>query len=217
MGIDISTYPTIIFDCDGVILDSNKVKSSAFHEVALAYGEEAADALVRYNSENGGISRFRKFDYFLKSIVPAGTSGPGLDELVKNFAAKVIENLVNCQVADGLQKLRQMAPDSRWMIVSGGAQSELNDVFKSRGLDALFDGGIFGNPDSKETILLRERGNGNIVDPALFVGDSRYDHEVAVSNGMDFVFVSDWTEFTNWESYFDQETPVIGKIADLIQ
>ena len=217
MGVDISTYPTIIFDCDGVILDSNKVKSSAFYEVALVYGEEAANSLVKYNSENGGISRFKKFEHFLKSIVPAGTSGPGLDELVNNFAAKVVEELVNCRVADGLQKLRESIPDSRWMIVSGGAQSELNEVFKARGLDRLFDGGIFGNPDSKEFILRRERENGNIVNPALYIGDSRYDHEVAVASGIDFVFVSDWTEFIDWKSYFGQETPVIGKIAELIQ
>ena len=172
---------------------------------------------MKYNSENGGISRFKKFEHFLKSIVPTGTSGPGLDELVSNFAVKVVEELVNCRVADGLQKLRETVPNSRWMIVSGGAQSELNEVFKAKELDTFFDGGIFGNPDSKEYIVQRERKNGNIVDPTLFVGDSKYDHEVAIANGMEFVFVSDWTEFTDWKSYFDQETLVLGKIADLIQ
>ena len=89
MGININRFRTIIFDCDGVILDSNKVKSSAFYEVALVYGEEAANALVKYNSENGGISRFKKFEHFLKSIVPTGTSGPGLDELVSNNLAHI--------------------------------------------------------------------------------------------------------------------------------
>ena len=30
MTIDITQYDTIAFDCDGVILDSNKVKTEAF-------------------------------------------------------------------------------------------------------------------------------------------------------------------------------------------
>ena len=35
-------YKTIVFDCDGVILNSNKLKTDAFRIVAKNYGDEEA-------------------------------------------------------------------------------------------------------------------------------------------------------------------------------
>ena len=51
----IQDYKTIVFDCDGVILNSNKVKSDAFRKVAKNYGEDEAKKLVSYNKKNGAI------------------------------------------------------------------------------------------------------------------------------------------------------------------
>ena len=56
---DIREYLTLVFDCDGVLLDSNKVKTDAFYKSALPYGENAANELVSYHKENGGISNVR--------------------------------------------------------------------------------------------------------------------------------------------------------------
>lgn len=38
-------YETLVFDCDGVLLDSNRVKTEAFWTVASQFGQAAADAL----------------------------------------------------------------------------------------------------------------------------------------------------------------------------
>ena len=48
-------------------------------------------------------------------------------------------------------------PDTCWLVASGGDQAELHDVFEKRGISHLFNGGIFGSPDTKEQILLREK------------------------------------------------------------
>ena len=62
-------YGTFVFDCDGVLLDSNRIKTEAFYEAALSYGEDAACELVRHHREHGGVSRQLKFAYFLERIV----------------------------------------------------------------------------------------------------------------------------------------------------
>jgi len=36
--IELKQYKTLIFDCDGVILNSNKIKTQAFYDVAKIYG-----------------------------------------------------------------------------------------------------------------------------------------------------------------------------------
>ena len=202
--MNLGDYRTLVFDCDGVVLDSNRIKTEAFRLAAQPYGSAAAEALVAYHVANGGISRYAKFAYFLEELVPQhapGIEGPGIDELLASFSDCVRAGLETCQVAEELEKLRRATRNARWLIVSGGDQSELRSIFAIRGLAELFDGGIFGSPDTKSTILDREIESANIAAPALFLGDSRYDHEAAVASQLDFVFVSQWTEFMAWKSY----------------
>lgn len=200
----IDSYLTLIFDCDGVVLNSNRIKTTAFYQAALPYGEEAAVALAEYHVAHGGVSRYKKFDHFLEHIAPKHIScqqGPGLDELLHVYAVNVREGLLNCEIAPGLEALRRKTTGARWLIVSGGDQAELRDVFAARGLAGFFDGGIFGSPDTKDEILARELTNGNIQQPALFLGDSKYDYQAATAARLDFVFLSAWSEVEDWVTW----------------
>ena len=204
----LTEYRSLVFDCDGVLLDSNRVKTDAFYQAALPFGDKAANALVNYHVANGGVSRYRKFEYFLSDIVKHENMEP-LNELLSRYAERVRDGLLACSVADGLGELRSALPNSNWMIVSGGDQGELREVFEARGLSHYFNGGIFGSPTDKQEILSRELTCSNLVLPAVFFGDSRYDHESAMKFGLDFVFISEWTEFSGWQNYFaDQSTAV---------
>lgn len=200
MKRSVAEYQTLVFDCDGVVLNSNHVKTNAFYKATLPYGEDAANAFVKYHTENGGVSRYKKFAYLLDAIVP-NVEGPGLDKLLERYAAEVVDGLLTCDVAEGLEELRKQAPDSRWLIVSGGDQDELRLVFEKRRLASLFDGGIFGSPTPKKEILDRELASGNIQQPALFIGDSKYDYESAKHAGLDFVFLSGWSEVNDWKQW----------------
>lgn len=213
----IESYQTVVFDCDGVVLNSNKVKTDAFFQAALPYGGELARELVRYHVENGGISRYVKFKHFLDDIVPSGSNGPGLEVLLASYAEHVKSGLMECEVATGLQKLRQASGNARWLVASGGDQQELRNVFAARGLDEMFNGGIFGSPDSKDDILARELAEEEQSAFTLFVGDSRYDHVVSQKFGLDFLFVSQWTEFSGWEAYCEErQITTIFSPADLL-
>lgn len=198
--MNIMDYQTLVFDCDGVVLNSNKVKTEAFYQAALPYGDTAAKQLVDYHVARGGISRYKKFEWFVQNVV-VGQQGPSLDELLGAYAAEVRHGLLTCDIADGLFELREKTKHANWLIVSGGDQQELREVFAERGLARLFDGGIFGSPDSKDIILARELATKTIKQPALFLGDSRYDHEASSLAKLDFVFLNYWTEFADWNNY----------------
>lgn len=214
--MNISGYATLVFDCDGVVLDSNRIKTEAFRWAALPYGEDAAAALVAHHVANGGVSRYAKLAHFLKEIV-ARRNGPGHVELLAAYADAVRNGLSKCAVAEGLPALRAATKYARWMIVSGGDQAELRDIFAARGLEDLFDGGIFGSPDTKDTILAREIATGNLRRPGLFLGDSRYDYEAARAAGLDFLFVSGWSEFADWQDYAAaQGFAAVESILDLL-
>ncbi|SIQ95048.1 HAD family hydrolase [Pseudomonas flexibilis] len=200
----LSGYSTVIFDCDGVVLNSNPVKTKAFYEAVLPYGENAAKAMVEYHLANGGISRYKKFEHFLQQIVPevcCDVDGPSLDNLLSSYAERVWSGLLTCEVAGGLERLRGKNPNSNWLIASGGDQVELRNLFELRGISNLFNGGVFGSPDSKEGILEREKQNGNIGESAVFIGDSKYDYFAAKQAGFDFLFVWEWTEVKRYEEW----------------
>lgn len=201
--MDLTRYKTLVFDCDGVIMNSNATKTQAYFNTALSFGanQQQAQALVDYHVLLGGISRFIKFEYFLREILHQEVTKEAMQKLLALFGNELDQALLNCELTPGLQNLREAVPDSRWLVVSGGDQTELRTLFARRGIDGLFEAGIFGSPDNKDKILARELANGNLALPAIFLGDSQYDHEAAMRAGLDFVFVSAWTEFKDWQQY----------------
>lgn len=196
---------TLIFDCDGVILNSNEVKREAFRRVALPFGQDAADKFVHFHLRNGGMSRYQKFKYFLEEVVPIHSrpaSQPAgayltISDLSATFASYISNGLKTCEIAPGLDNLRKLMPRISWMVVSGSDQQELRQVLYERGVAHYFDAGIFGSPDSKDLIFKRELDSGRIVQRAFYLGDSFYDYQVAQRAGIEFIYVSGWSEDAN--------------------
>lgn len=212
---DAQNFRTVVFDCDGVLLNSNSIKTSAFHVVASQFGAGPAEEMVRYHVENGGISRQEKFKYLLSVILGVESSVDVVSRLCDQYSQEVRAGLMTCAVAEGLEEARARFGWQRWMVVSGGAQNELRDVFAARDMEDVFDGGIFGNPDDKVTIFRREVANGALKLPAVYLGDSRYDHVAATAVGLDFRFISRWTEFSEYKSYCRQSgIQVLDCVAD---
>lgn len=200
MKREFSSYESLVFDCDGVILDSNIIKTQAFYEVCLPYGRKSAKALVDYHLTKGGISRYKKFSYFLEEILLLPPDANELKSLLDSYSQKVSLKLVAAPVAEGLEKLRSLS-GAKWAVASGSDQIELREVLRAIGIDKYFDGGIHGSPATKDEILQREIKNKNLQTPSILLGDSKYDHEAATKAGIDFLFVSDWSEFKEWEQY----------------
>jgi hypothetical protein len=209
-------FKTLVFDCDGVILNSNRIKTDAFHSVALPFGAEVAEALVQFHVQHGGMSRYRKFEHLLVNILGQTGGEKEVQLLASAYGESVYRELLQCEIATGLHELRKATADYAWMVVSGGDELELRSVFKVRGLDTLFNRGIHGSPATKDVILQRELSFANLELPALFVGDSRYDHEAAQRAGLQFVFVHGWSEFQGWQAYCaTHQIPKIEKLTDL--
>ena len=214
---DFAQYRCWVFDCDGVLLNSNAIKTQAFHDVGMHYGQAVADKLAAYHVTHGGISRFIKFQYLFSDILGREPIAGEMDHVLKQFSTAAKSHLLQCPLAPRIHEvLETVAATGPVYVVSGGMQDELRDIFTQRGLDQYFTA-IYGSPDTKDTILKRERENGTMPDPALFIGDARYDFEVAYRFGIDFVFASEWSEFSGWQDYFhDKSVPVIQSIQDLL-
>ena len=224
MQIDLKKYKTIVFDCDGVVLNSNKTKVDAYFGVAKRMGgtDEQAQAFVQHHITKGSFPRNGKIEYYLREIVKQPTTPEIVQKYLEAFEDILDKSLMQCEIAPALLALKAATPQAAWMLLSGGDQAELRRVFPRRNIDnnnlaELFEAGIFGGPDQKDDVLAREIANGNIQLPALFIGDSKYDHQAAKKAGLDFVFLSDWTEVRDWQAYCAQlQITVRDNISQLL-
>jgi len=197
----LSDYDKIIFDCDGVLLDSNPLKTNAFREAVISYGEDAAQRLVDYHIHHGGVSRYEKFRWFFSEVVNLPDVEAATKSAIMEFSYSVKSSLPNCQVAYGLEFLKSASGPAPWYIVSGSDQEELKHFMEDANLSPLFDGGIFGSPDTKHDIFARLIPNAGGDSQNIYFGDSALDHIVAKEFGCDFVFVSKWSELPSWKDY----------------
>lgn len=224
--MNLQSIRTVIFDCDGVVLNSNGLKTAAFRAVTLPFGNLASLALVEFHKRNGGAPRLEKFEYFFDAVLPAFVIGQVafadkprvVGRLLEDFSKEIREGLLRCEVASGLRELRDAMPDANWAIVSGADQIELREIFDQRGLAHYFNAGIYGSPKDKRSIISDLLESGRIDLPALSLGDSLLDYEASKACGLDFIFVHEWTELPDWVLHCrERNIRVIPSISHLLR
>ena len=170
----------IVFDCDGVILESVDAKTKAFAQTAEPFGAEARDRLVLFHSLHGGVSRREKFAWLYREVLGREITPPEMEELCARFVAFALDNVLNAPLVPGVQAVLE-----RWKgrvplyVCSGTPQDELRSVLEKRDLAHYFTG-ICGTPPAKAELLkgiVRAAG----VDPAdvVMVGDASTDRDAA--------------------------------------
>ena len=84
----------IIFDFDGVILDSLDVKTQAFVSLYESYGSDIADKVKSYHLNNGGVSRYEKIKFWHKNYLNIELSEDELSKLANKFSNLVIDKVL---------------------------------------------------------------------------------------------------------------------------
>ena len=97
------TLQCIVFDCDGVILDSVPVKTRAFARIAAPYGQEAQDRFVMYHSLHGGVSRYRKFEWLYNEVLGREITQDESERLGRLFAEYSLDEVRRFPLIPGLK------------------------------------------------------------------------------------------------------------------
>jgi phosphoglycolate phosphatase-like HAD superfamily hydrolase len=185
----------IVFDCDGVLLNSNELKTACFREVLEAGGYDAGDIarFIDFQRASFGMSRYRLFEVLLGWDLVVRPS-LNRDQLLTRYAEALAGRYVTCAATPGMQDVvGKLAAKAPVYIVSGSDQAELRAVMAERG-DASMFRLILGSPTNKLDnlrLVLDDLARDQEVDPAdiFFVGDAEADMTAALKAGIGFVYM----------------------------
>ena len=206
MNFKLDKYKTIIFDCDGVVLNSNFIKANCFYLSVKDLGDQLAEDFINYHKNQGGLSRFKKYDYLIDNILPKYkilVKDKILlhKELISKYELLLQSHILNADVSPFLKELREQNNSIDWIMISGSDQIELREILNNKGIYEFFNLGIFGSPSSKESLLKENITQNKIKFPAIFFGDSRIDYYSAKKYEIDFLFLYEWTDLSNWKKF----------------
>jgi phosphoglycolate phosphatase-like HAD superfamily hydrolase len=188
-----TSYRQLIFDCDGVIVDSNGVKEANIRAAAESVCKTAEAArFVAYFVANNGLPRDTKIARFFPDPDVRRAVLSRYNELNAASVPFVEPEPAACRF------LKRCAGEGVPLyLVSGGDEPEVRELLENAGIAGFFEK-ILGGPSSKVEHLEHL----GLAGPTCYFGDSRYDHEVASRFGFDFVFLSRYSQFSEWREYF---------------
>lgn len=181
-------HKNIIFDFDGVILDSVPIKTEAFRKLFINFPKNKVDSFIDYHQVNGGISRFVKIRYFFEELMEQSISEEQVLVYAKRYSELTKEELASPKylIMDSLTFIKENVNNYSFHIASGADENDLKYICERLELTNLFLS-IHGSPKTKSDII------GSIMaaydyekSETCMVGDSFNDYEAAVSNGIAF-------------------------------
>jgi phosphoglycolate phosphatase-like HAD superfamily hydrolase len=186
--IDKKTH--IIFDFDGVLVDSVNIKTDAFYNLYSEYGEEIANKVVEYHLNNGGMSRYDKFKYYHHTYLNRSITALEMELLDNRFSNYVVDSVVKAPEIPGAESfLEQVYLNNNCTICSATPQKEIREIVNLRGWDKYFIS-IYGSPELKRDNVIKALNETHSKNyETIYFGDAHADYLAAKEYGIDFIGV----------------------------
>lgn len=185
---DFTGKKNILWDFDGVLINSQSVREEGFIRVLSDYPEKEIRQLLEYHRENGGLSRYVKFRYFFENIRQEAISEKKVLEMASQFSEIMRKKLVDQEVIieDSHRFVRENYRSYVMHIISGSDQEELRFLCAKLELTKYFRT-IEGSPTPKIQLVANLMNNFNHrPSETVLIGDSINDYEAAAKNDVEF-------------------------------
>lgn len=201
----------IFYDFDGVIKESTDIKSKAFYDLYLPFGENIAKEVQNYHIQHGGVSRYEKIKYWHKEYLNKDITEEELHEWAQKFSDLVMKKVVESPYVNGAKNtIEKLSHVYDQYIITGTPQNEIEKICDQLYISSLFKK-ICGSPKNKIkwcNQLIRQTGYTNTE--IVFIGDATTDYEAAIHHKLHFVLRSHEEN----ESLFSGKNVI--KIKDLL-
>lgn len=188
----ILNFKAILWDFDGVIMDSMSVRDQGFVEVLKDYPKDQVGDLLAFHRKNGGLSRYVKFRYFFEEIRKESITEQEIQNWANQFSSIMKELLVNPEllIQDSLAFIKKKYKTIPMHIISGSDQTELLFLCAQLGIESYFKS-IHGSPTPKKQLVkVVLQANNYRKSDCILIGDSWNDLEAAEYNQISFAGVN---------------------------
>jgi len=177
----------IVFDVDGVILESSKIKDDAFIKAFAAIGCNELEAVASIHRKLYGVNRVSQFQKIYQVVYNTEIEKTALEKLNHNFESWVVGQLNKCPLVNGVKELRQKKKLRAFYTASAAPQKEVIKQMRRRKIDTYFNG-IFGGPAKKVDIFRSLIKTDRMVNEhSVFIGDRISDFRSAEKVGLPFI------------------------------
>lgn len=178
----------ILFDFDGVILDSMPIREYGFRNIFKDFEDKLVEIFLEYHNKNGGLSRYVKIRYFYEKLLNQSISNNEVSKIAENFSVIMRNELINKKylIKETVDFLDKNHKKYKLHIVSGSDQNELRFLCKELDVEKYFIS-IYGSPIHKDDLVknLLEKEKYNKSE-SILIGDSINDYDAAKINSIDF-------------------------------
>lgn len=179
---------TILWDFDGVIIDSMKIKGDGFVELFNNHDKQDLLSFEKFHYENGGVSRFDKIKYFYSEIIKKSINESQILEFANKFS-EIIEKKLNNKdnlIKETIDFIKINYSKYNFHIVSGAEHNELNRLCCNLDLKKYFIT-INGSPIRK-SILVKNILNKYFYKntETVLIGDAISDYNASTENNILF-------------------------------
>ena len=196
----VERYSGFFFDFDGVIVESNSIKDSAFDMIFRRYPEHY-DIMYRYHKAHNAVSRNEKFRYICRNILKHGNADDLARKLSVEFNQLTLNRIIEAPFVPGAEVLLEelMATDKPVWLCSATPEIELVSILEAKGLKKFFHR-IHG-AEVEKTVALRSMLSvcGLSATSICYFGDSPEDLHAARKIGVDFIGIPGNTDFSGEE------------------
>ena len=178
----------ILFDFDGVILDSMPIRDYGFKEIFKDFDDDLVNKLLEYHNQNGGLSRYVKIKYFYNKLLKQEISEDKIINYADNFSKIMKIKLVDKRylIADTLKFIKESYKKYNLHIVSGSDEKELQYLCKELGIDSFFQS-VNGSPTHKNILVENVLATNRYIESeTILIGDSVNDYDAATENNLVF-------------------------------
>jgi phosphoglycolate phosphatase-like HAD superfamily hydrolase len=203
----------IIFDFDGVLVESVNVKTRAFAKMFEDKGEEVVRQVTSFHLKNGGMTRDKKIMFYYNEILKCPLSDEKLEELCDTFSRLVVDEVIRSPYVEGAKEfLEKFYSEIDFYVASGTPEQELREIVKRRGM-SLFFKGVFGSPAQKgEIAKMILKQNGYNSKEVVYVGDSIADLRGAIESGTRFIGRLD---DSGYDPFTDNDVNVVKDMTEI--
>jgi len=174
----------IIFDFDGVVINSHKIKTLAFYNIFKPYGKNIGLIAKRFHLDNIGKPRYFKFKFILEKILKLKNTKKEIVNLDKKFDLFVEKKIKKMTPSKYLIRFLKNSKSLRNIYISTGTpQTKINKILKEKKLLKYFNK-VYGSPDSKINHIKKIKKNKK---NCVFIGDSYEDYKAAKVTNIKFI------------------------------